>query len=347
MPTQRELAKLAGVSTGTVSNVISGSTPVSERSRMKVQKAIEALNYHPNLIARSLKTNRTNTLGMIIPDVTIPFFPKIVRGAESAARERGYFLIVVDSENNSAREREMLNLLRAYRVDGILLITVGGIQGASKDASVRSARPVVYLDRVPEGVQVDSVSVDDRCAAEMGVSHLLAQGHRDIAILTGPLVLKNEQERLRGYKQALQAAGVPIGERLIWKGSFNQDEIATICQQGLLTAWRRPSALFVTNGVTGLAALKAIYAAGLSTPKDLAFVTFDELTADDFFRPAVTTVVQPAFEIGYRAVELLLNRIESDATANSPQKVRLPGKLVVRESSNFAPRASSDKASAG
>src|SRR5581483_7972558 len=218
MPTQKELAKLAGVSSGTVSNVISGSTRVSERTRQKVLKAIRRLNYHPNLIARSLKTNRTNTLGIVVPDITIPFFPKIMRGVESAARERGYFLIVLDSENNHVREAEMVSLLRAHRVDGILLVTAGGHLNPGDSTYLLTGPPVVFLDRLPDGIDVDSVSVDDRSASEMAVSHLLAMGHTEIAILTGPLTLKNEQERLRGYRQALQKAGRPVRDSLIWRG---------------------------------------------------------------------------------------------------------------------------------
>src|SRR5215469_17180171 len=126
MSTQKELAKLAGVSAGTVSNVISGSTRVSQRNREKVLNAVRTLNYQPNLIARSLKTNRTKTLGIVIPDITIPFFPKIIRGVECAARERGYFLVVLDSEGSPEREADMFALLRAQRVEGILLVTAAG-----------------------------------------------------------------------------------------------------------------------------------------------------------------------------------------------------------------------------
>jgi DNA-binding LacI/PurR family transcriptional regulator len=337
MATQKELAKLAGVSAGTVSNVISGSVRVSERYREKVLSAVRALNYQPNLIARSLKTNRTRTLGIVVPDITIPFFPKIVRGAESAARERGYFLVVLDSEHNHAREVDMMTLLRSQRVEGILLVAAGGRNGTIENPiSPASGPPVVYLDRLPEGIVVDSVSVDDRTAAEMGVSHLLSRGHKKIAIVTGPLTLKNEQERLRGYRQALTKSGLPVRESLIWAGSFDPDEVARICHKGLLKPTDRPSALFATNGVTGLEALRSIYAAGLKTPRDIAFVSFDELTTDDFFRPSITCVLQPTFDIGYRAVEVLLNRIENGRVEHRPYKIRLPATLVVRESSESA-----------
>jgi DNA-binding LacI/PurR family transcriptional regulator len=333
--TQKELAKLAGVSAGTVSNVISGLSSVSEKSRQKVLDAIRTLNYQPNLIARSLKTNRTNTLGIVIPDITIPFFPKIIRGAESAARERGYFLIVLDSESSPAREAEMIALLRAQRVEGMLLVAAGGDKlSAERCASLTGNLPVVCLDRLPLDLEVDSVCVDDCGAAEMGTAHLIEKGHREIAIITGPLTLHNEQERLQGYRKALRKAGIPVQPSLIWGGSFEQDDVAALCQRGLLRAAGRPTALFATNGVTGLAALRSLYGAGLSTPKDFAFVTFDELTSEDFFKPGVTSVMQPTFDMGYRSVEVLLKRISAESAERPCEKVRLPATLIVRESSS-------------
>ena len=334
-PTQKELAKLAGVSSGTVSNVISGSTGVSEESRRKVLEAIRVLNYQPNLIARSLKTNRTNTLGIVVPDITIPFFPKIIRGAESAARERGYFLMVLDSESSHIREIDMIALLRAQRVEGILLVAAGGeMLSPELTASLTSSSPVICLDRLPVDLDVDSVCVDDCGAAEMAISHLMGMGHREIAIITGPLTLHNEQERLRGYRQALKKGGIPFQQSLVLGGSFEQDEVARICQNGLLRPAGRPSALFATNGVTGLAALRSLYSVGLSTPRDFSFATFDELTAEDFFQPGITSVIQPTFEMGYRAVEVLLKRIDKE-TANRPREmIRLPATLKVRESSS-------------
>lgn len=332
-PTQKELAKLAGVSAGTVSNVISGSTNVSERSRQKVLEAIRVLNYQPNLIARSLRTNRTRTLGIVVPDITIPFFPKIIRGAESAARERGYFLIVLDSEGSTEREAEMISLLRAQRIEGMLLVTAGG-QDVSPERIKASQEhfPVVCLDRLPADLHVDSVCVDDCGAAEMAISHLLSLGHTEIAAVTGPLTLRNEQERLRGYRQALQRGKVPIQKSLIWSGAFEQEEVAKLCQGGMLKPSNRPTALFATNGVTGLAALRSLYAIGLSTPRDFSFVTFDEVTAEDFFQPGITSVVQPTYEMGYKAIEVLLDRIENGD--DSPRKkVRLPATVKVRESS--------------
>ncbi|MBS1823275.1 MAG: LacI family DNA-binding transcriptional regulator [Acidobacteria bacterium] len=333
-PTQKELAKLAGVSSGTVSNVISGSTKVSERSRQKVLEAIKELNYQPNLIARSLRTNRTRTLGIVVPDITIPFFPKIIRGAECAARERGYFLIVLDSEGSPDRESDMIALLRAQRVEGMLLVTASGEElTPERWDTFTSSFPAVCLDRLPADLNVDFVCVDDSGAAEMALSHLIGMGHTQIAVVTGPLTLRNEQERLRGYRQALQKAGIPFQRALVWSGSFEQEEVARLCQNGMLRASSMPSALFATNGVTGLAALRSLYSVGLSTPKDFSFTTFDEITAEDFFRPGITSVVQPTFDMGYRAVEVLLDRIENGESAPR-HRVRLPATVTVRESSS-------------
>ena len=336
-PTQKELAKLAGVSSGTVSNVISGVTEVSERSRKKVLDAIKALNYQPNLIARSLRTNRTHTLGMVIPDITIPFFARVIRGAESAARESGYYLSVLDSESNHTRETAMLEILRSQRVEGVLLVTAGGHKWSEQEAATLLAGvPIVCLDRLPSGLEVDSVCVDDFRAAEMAVLHLIANGHKNIAIVTGPQTLQNEQERLRGYRHAMKRSGLPVTPSMVWKGSFEQDEVAALCQSGLKNKTDRPTALFATNGVTGLAVLRAMYAMGITTPKDIAIVTFDELTMEDFFRPGITSVVQPAYDIGHRAIEVLLKRIANGAEKLPSEKVRLPAKLILRESSERA-----------
>lgn len=335
MTTQRELAKLAGVSAGTVSNVISGSARVGEGARRKVLEAIQTLNYRPNLIARSLKTNRTNTLGIVVPDITIPFFPKIVRGAESAARERGYFLIVLDSQGSHELEADMMALLR-QRVDGILLVTAGdGKWSAQRAAEVASGPPVVCVDRLPEGLATDSVCVDDFGAAQLGVKHLLSVGHRQIAVITGPPALRNEQERLRGFRQAMQDANMPAPPSLIWSAGFEKEDVQAACRRGLRSA--TPSAIFATNGVTGIHALRALYDMGLRTPDTIAFATIDELIAEDLFEPRVTSVVQPTYDIGYRAVEVLLERIALGGDVGNRSEVRLPASLIARDSSRLPP----------
>src|SRR5512140_1282757 len=209
MATIKEVADLAGVAVGTVSHVITGSVPVSEPLRLKVQAAIRELNYHPNHVARSLKTSKTMTLGIVVPDLTISFFPQLIRGAETAARKRGYSLIAVNSDDDGDRQRELLSLLRSQRVEGILLVIAAAPTPLNHLTRILDASiPMVCLDRIPDRVPVDSVSVDDEAAAAMGVEHLIAMGARRIAIATGAISLKNERRRLQGYRQALLSAGI-------------------------------------------------------------------------------------------------------------------------------------------
>jgi len=334
LPTIKRVAKLAGVSVGTVSHVITGSVPVTEPLRLKVQAAIRELNYHPNHVARSLKTRKTRTLGIVIPDMTIPFFPHVVSGAEEAARQRGYSLIAVNSGDDCERQKELLSLLRAQRVEGILLVVASGIMPQTQIARIlESGIPIVCLDRVPDRLRVDSICVENRDAASLCVEHLLAMGHERIAIATGPLALRNERERLLGCKQAMERAGIVWNEQMVWEGNLRVDDVASLCRERLEAHGLRPDALFSTNGPTALGALRALRACGLDTPRDIAFATFDELTIDDLFLPSITTIVQPAHDIGYRAAELLLKRIEGEEMQDSPVTIRLPAVLKIRASS--------------
>ena len=332
MPSIKKVAEVAGVSVGTVSHVITGSVPVSEPLRAKVQAAIRKLNYHPNHVARSLKTSKTWTLGIIVPDLTISFFPQIMSGAEAAARARDYSLIAVNSGDDAERQRNLLSLLRSQRVDGILLAVAAAPTPVSQiSLMIDAGIPIVCLDRIPDRVPVDSVSVEDLEAAQMGVAHLIEQGHRRIAIVTGPAALKNERRRLQGYRQALQAASIPYDETLVWQGNLRPPDVASFCRDRLAAA-PLPDAVFCTNGPTALGTLRAFRERGLRTPEDIAFATFDELTVDDIFIPSITTIVQPAYDIGHRAAEILLDRIGGTSQAD-PVTLRLPAHLEIRASS--------------
>lgn len=307
-----------------MSHVITGSVAVSETLRTRVQAAIQDLDYHPNHVARSLKTSRSMTLGIIVPDMTISFYPQIIRGAETAARAQGYSLIAVNSSESADRQKELLSLLRSQQVEGILLVV------AATPAAIETPIPIVCLDRVPEEVLVDSVSVDDRSAAILGTEHLLAMGYRRLAIVTGPLTLRNERSRVLGFEESLRAAG--IRDAAIWEGNLRVDDVAAMCRTRLENALR-PEALLCTNGPTAIGALRAIHGLGLRIPADIAFVSFDELTVDDLFRPAITTIVQPAYDIGHRAAEILLGRIAKGREADDYAAIRLPATLKIRESS--------------
>jgi LacI family transcriptional regulator len=333
MPSIKRVAEVAGVSVGTVSHVITGSVPVSEPLRIKVQAAIRKLNYHPNHVARSLKTSKTRTVGIIIPDLTIPFFPRMISGAEAAASKRDYSLIAVNSNDDGERQKNLLSLLRSQCVEGILFVMAASPTPASQISLIIDAGiPIVCLDRIPDRVAVDSVSLEDQDAAEMGVRHLLDVGHRRIVLVTGPMALKNERRRLQGYRRALEQAGIAVDENLIWQGKLRPPEVAAMCRDKLSACKPLPDAVFCTNGPTALGVLRAFRDCGVRTPEDVAFATFDELTVDDLFSPSITTIVQPAYDIGFRASEMLLDRIEG-ITTGEPVTVRLPARLEIRRSS--------------
>jgi LacI family transcriptional regulator len=219
-------------------------------------------------------------------------------------------------------------------VEGILLVIAAAPTPLNQLTRILDASiPMVCLDRIPDRVPVDSVSVEDVEAAEMGVAHLIAMGARRIAIATGAIGLKNERRRLQGYRQALLNAGIAVDEDLIWQGSFRPEDVNAICRARLSSPAIRPDAVFCTNGPTALGVLRAFRDCGLKTPRDIAFATFDELTVDDLFSPSITTVVQPAYEIGFRAARILLDRIEGLATQTESITVRLPAILKIRDSS--------------
>jgi DNA-binding LacI/PurR family transcriptional regulator len=334
MPSIKKVAEIAGVSVGTVSHVITGSVHVSEPLRIKVQAAIRDLNYHPNHVARSLKTSKTRTLGIIVPDLTIPFFPKIIRGAETTARQRGYSVIAVNSDDDGERQKDLLSLLRSQRVEGILLVMAAAPTPLNQITRILEADiPVVCLDRIPDRVAVDSVSVEDVDAAQMGVSHLIEMGFRRIVIVTGPMALKNERRRVQGYRQALEIAGLAVDEDRIWHGNLRPEDVTALCRERLRDATSPPDAVFSTNGPTALGVLHAFREAGLETPRDIGFLTFDELTVDDLFTPSITTIVQPAYDIGFCAARILLDRIEGLATQTESITIRLPATLKIRASS--------------
>ena len=333
MSTIKEVASLAGVSVGTVSHVITKSVPVSTALRKKVDAAIKRLDFHPNHVARSLKTNKTRTLGIVVPDMTISFFPQLIRGAETAAQQQGYSLIAANSYESVDRQRDLLALFRSQQVEGILLVIAAGKTPLAQISKLVDAGvPIVTLDRTPDRLGVDSVSVQNTAAAEMGARHLLAMGYRRIALATGPLTLRNERRRLQGYKNALQQTGIAFDDSLVWQGNLRQEDVAQLCRDRLKNGAPKPDAIFSTNGPTGLGVLRALQLSKMSTPKNIAFLTFDELTATDLFSPAITTIVQPAAAIGRRASEILLQRITGHAPSAKPIHEALPATLEIRAS---------------
>lgn len=341
MATIKEVARRARVSVGTVSNILSGSAPVSPALRERVQKAISDLDYQPNHVARSLKIRQTRMLGMVISDITNPFFPQLVRGAEDAALSHNYLLVTFNTDDQLEREKQILSVLRIRRVDGILIV-VSPNDGEPTHIrnTIAAGIPVVCLDRVPAGLSVDSVSTDSVKGAAMCVRHLISLGHERIGIITGALNLQTAHDRLQGYSDAMREAGLPVQREWIQEGDF-RIETGYRLTKGLLLGAKPPTALFASNAMMGLGVVKATEELGLRCPEDVAIAMFDDLPLAGVLRPHLTAVAQPAYDLGFKGTELLIRRIKGEDAGKRPVSIRLEPELRVRESTfrRAAPRA--------
>jgi len=344
MATIVEVAKRAGVSIATVSNVIRGTRRVSPKLTEQVRAAIRELNYSPNEIARSLKVRQTRMLAMVLPDITNPFFPEIIRGAEDTAFERGYFLMTANTDEQIGRERRIVAALRSYRVDGVLLASASGTDTTHLKSTLDAGVALVCLDRTVPGVKTDAVLLDNVRGARECVRHMIQKGHRRIAIITGPLDVQTGRERLRGYEEALREADIPAEQGRILEGDFRHESGYRLGKQiierpaGGQSA--RPTAIFVCNGVMTLGVLKAFEELKVRCPQDIALATFDDLAVDSPFHPHLTTVVQPSYEMGARAAGILIDRIEG-RISKEPTTVRVAPTLIVRESTDAPQKAGS------
>ncbi len=332
MATIIEVAKRARVSIATVSNVLRGTARVSAELRQRVGEAVRELDYHPNEIARSLKVNQTYMLGMVLPDITNPFFPEIIRGAEDQAFTRGYLLVTANTDEQAERERRIIAMLRSRRVDGILLASAPAEDTSHIKGVIESGIPIVCLDRTVPGIDLDYVLLDNVRGAEECVRYLLRQEYRKIAIITGSLQLQTARERLHGYEIALSESGIALTPELIFEGNFRRESGYRLGKEILLQR-DRPSAILVCNGVMTLGVLQAFEELNVRCPEDIALATFDDMVVDRSFHPRLTVVAQPGYEMGARGATLLMDRIEGKVT-QEPFVTRIAPTFIVRESTS-------------
>jgi LacI family transcriptional regulator len=337
MPNLVDVAKRACVSIGTASNVIRGTARVSPDLRERVMAAIRELEYYPGSIASDIKIKQSSMLGMVLPDITNPFFPEIVRGAEDRAFERGYLLVTANTDERIDREREVISALRSRRVDGILLAAASGNDTGHIRAAIEAGISVVCFDRTATGVDTDAVLLDNVRGGQRCVRHLIHSGYHEVAIITGPLGLQSARERLQGYQDALEEAEIEIKPSLIQKGDYREESGYRLGKK-LAKMSKRPSAIFVCNGMMALGVLEAFDELGIQCPGDIALATFDDLTGGKSHHPRLTTVVQPGYEIGSRAATVLMDRVEAKLSG-PPLTVRIAPTLRVGESTSTSGRA--------
>jgi LacI family transcriptional regulator len=328
--TIKDVARLSGVSSMTVSRVINGSERVRPVTRQRVERAIAELGYVPSRLARGLIRQKTGTLAMIVPDVANPFFTLIVRGAEDIARRAGYRIILCDTRANLAIEREVIEEMIAHRVEGIAIAPVSDRSRGHLERLARFGVQFVLIDRTVPGVESDVVVGDSLGGARRLVEHLISHGHRRIGFITESDDVSTARDRRQGYLAALAAAGVELDPSLIVystvdpPGGFDGMRL-------LLELAEPPTAVFTVNNLVAVGAIEAVRAHHLEVPDDVALVCYDDIEYASRLYPFLTVMSQPAETLGKLGTQLLLERIEGRAP-EQPRLVVLPAQFVVRQS---------------
>jgi LacI family transcriptional regulator len=332
----KDVARRAGVSVGTVSNVINRPELVSADVRTRVTAAIEALGYVRSESARQLRAGRSRIVALLVLDIGNPFFVEIARGAEQVAKAQGLAVMLCNSGQDPRQEAEYLSLFAEQRVRG-LLFTPGDANSGNVSSFGRHGIPYVLVDRVLPSDEGCSVSVDDVVGAELAVRHLLRAGHTRLAYISGPVALSQCQDRLTGALAAVRAAGLPESALTVLEAE--QMNVASGRDAGsrLLGLARRPTAVFCVNDLVALGVLQAMFNAGVPVPADMSIVGYDDIEFAAAAAVPLTSVRQPAFRMGQAAAELLIE--ESDGAPHKHRRVVFQPELVVRSSSLASPAA--------
>ncbi|HET7080425.1 MAG TPA: LacI family DNA-binding transcriptional regulator [Chloroflexia bacterium] len=331
--TLRDVAALAGVSAITASRALNNSGYVSQQTRARVLAAADQLSYVPNAVASSLRSNKTQ-LFAFLTDITNPFWALVERSIEDAAQEGGYSVILCNTDEDRVKEARYIDLLLRMRVDGLIIAPTRGSTGILQTLARRQL-PFVLIDRLVQGVVADSVRGDSRGGAYTITQHLIATGYRRIGIISGPLTVSTAEERVAGYKQALEEAGRAPDPSLILYGQYSESWGYQATQK-LMARRSCPDAIFAANNFIALGVLEALHTSGLQVPQDVAVVSFDDVTQITSTR-FLTTIVQPAAEMGRIAVRLLLDRLAGPDKA--PEDIVLPVELILGSSCGCDPRA--------
>ncbi|QIZ77113.1 substrate-binding domain-containing protein [Ferrimonas lipolytica] len=305
MATIRDVAKLAGVSTTTVSHVLNDTRFVSEQAKAAVEAAVKQLNYVPNAVARSLKGGSSRVLGMLVTDSNNPFYADLIQWVDKVAYRHGYNLILCNTQGCAERASDYIDMLNQRRVDGMLVMSADARQ---VPMSAFGAMPLVLMDSGPAEVGCDRILDDSERGGYLATKYLLEQGHTHIGILAGPLNKKNSQNRLEGYRRAYAETNLEYASTWVQSGDFSYqggyDAMAALLQQR-----GRVSAVFAGNDLMAMGAARAASEQGLRIPQDLSLVGYDDIPGAQYFNPPLTTIQQPVQQLAEQAIELLLKRI--------------------------------------
>ncbi|QQK81427.1 LacI family DNA-binding transcriptional regulator [Salicibibacter cibi] len=329
MPTNsiREVATKAGVSTATVSHVINETRFVAENTRQKVIHAMDELDYTPNFAAKTLRSQQTFTIGLVIPDISNHFFTSVVKGIEQNLYQKGYQLLVGNTDEKLELEIEKLKTFQAQQVSGIILAS-SAEHYQDIEPYLNLNTPIVFIDRIPDGTSGDYISVESEKAVYNAVQLLIERGHERIGMVTGIDTLSTTRERINGYRNALVHSRINVDENLIFEGDskFTGGYHAAeklLTQPGI-------TAMFVANNLMTIGACTYFKEYQITIPEDIAIIGFDDYEWAKITDPPLSVIKQPVEKIGEKAAEALLHKIKTDDSGN--QSIRLPTELILRES---------------
>lgn len=316
----------------TVSRVVNQAKRVAPETRERVEQAIHDLGFVPNALARGLLQGRTHTIALLLTDISNPFFTQIARGVEDVAQRNGYTVIFANSDESPQKESQYVQTLLSRQIDGLIIAPAGSASRPLLDLLIRRKKPVVLIDRLIDGIAVDTVVGDNVGGARILTEHLIALGHHRIALVHASAEISTARERQRGYLEALRLHGIAVDQDLIVEGDFKRAGGAEAARQLLkLPIDRRPTAIFADNNFHAIGVIEVLREAKQHVPRDIAVVCFDDIELASALQPFLTVVAQPARTFGTIAMQFLLDRFTS-TEAIPARRVVLPPELIVRES---------------
>jgi LacI family transcriptional regulator len=324
--TRKHVAEMAGVSPSVVSYVINkGPRPVSQETRARVEKVIDELGYYPNELARSLRSSKTLSIGLIIPNINNPVYAEIASSIEGICRQEGYIVLLCNSGRDPAQEKKFIEILRAKQVDGVIMTPTQNPMELAN--TLQQARiPVVLLEHDLPGVHC--IAIDDFRGGQLAAEHLIDLGHRSIGYIRRSPSSACSSQRIVGYRNALETAGIPFNRQLVVEAEAGQ-EAGFQAMQRLLALPEPPTAVLTHNDILAIGAMKAVRKAGLSIPEDISIVGYDDISSANYLTPPLTTIRFPKYELGSLAAQMILQLAQYKEDWPIKREV-LPVELVIR-----------------
>lgn len=329
----RKISELAGVSVATVSRVLNHPETVSEETRDRIIKIMEEINYVPNSIARSLSTNRTSTIGLIIPNILNPLYPSIAKGVEDIFFKKGYNILLSNTENDAKREKDSIEMLLSKKVDG-LIICSSTLKRTELDIILKQKVPLVLVGDYIEDSDISIVYTDYKLGGYLATNHLIKTGCKIIAHIRGPMNNKSSMQKLEGYKKALLEAGIEYDEEYIIEGN-DQIDGGQLAIKKMIKKKGKPDGIFVANDLMALGAIEAIKVLGYKVPEDIAIVGFDDIDVASLIEPKLTTIIHPVYRMGLTSARLLLDLITNEEEDCFNQKIFIQPMLKIRKSCGY------------